>query len=1156
MKYQLLGYSFLFVFVILATIPFPNAFSAVTNTGNFKYVGDKEPNPFDFEFNNDGTKLFVIGNVYDKVHQYSLSTAYDITTATFQKSSASLGNQDINPLALTFNNNGTKMFVAGNSNDKIFEYTLSTAFDVGSIAYTNNFVASISGTPQAITFNGDGTKLFIGDTLTVYRYNLAVPYSLASSTGYSSIAFSPADEEILFNNDGTKLYIMRGGANPIQQYTLTTPYVFSTSSTLNGDFWFTSISNNPSSFDFSSDGSKFFISEMTNDRIYQFSVSPSFDLIDSVAPTVSSATTTNSTAITLTMSETVEKNSPTAANFVISGASSSPTVSSISASGTSVTLILSAAVTSTNTLTVSYTRTSGDIRDVFGRNILANFANQAVTNTLSSPTPNAPQTPSIVGAPSENTIKFTWQKPLPNGGANTIVGYKIWRASATPTNPPSFTSFTPQLINTTNGNGATLYYTNSSIDAGKFFQFKIAAFNVTGAPTSSLGQNATINVGTIFGCGVTNFSSGLQNFQSGQTFCSGAQFTNKQQFSGDSTFTFTASSLKFGNGTSFGVARTFGSSANFTGAQTFVGYNTFGSGTKFGAGQTFSSKQNLPDLANFTGPTTFATGQFFGAGTQFANKQVFSGDSTFSFTNSSLKFGNGTSFGAARTFGQFANFTGAQTFVGSNQFGLASEFGAGQTFSASVPQNFSKNVQFGKNTNFGAKQTFYSGTKFDTGSTFIANQPMPANVVLPSGLLLTAITCPDTSCTATESQILSPGELLAPGTDPDPIDSQISSNDKSISIPGLGFNMTFDTVSTAGTVSVDLMNPSSVTAASSDASGKLTMTASNGNTLNSIGSIMDVSVNATSGATTSGSMTVTLPYDEANLGGASESSLKMLHYTGGAWITEDSCTKDTVNNKITCTVTSLSPFGIGTSTSTASSSKSGGGGGRGGDRTAPSFISSSTSKQNPITINGKPVTVEQYKTSTIIQTNIIKTQTPFNIKISLTENGGYDNILRMGLYVIDPNQKDLNNAYLQINWENNKPLQIIDENKITSDVKLTLMHPDALTSTFDYTMTFAKPIPKSNVVLYGWDANRNAIQFTFEGALEVMDGSDTQTAINNVQKIKPNVAKPTLSPTADEKKSKDSKPISVAKDKKDLKNDIKDKKKAVKKDSKKDTKKK
>lgn len=718
--------------------------------------------------------------------------------------------------------------------------------------------------------------------------------------------------------------------------------------------------------------------------------------------------------------------------------------------------------------------------------------------------PNAPQNLVINGNPTNTTIKLTWDKPLPNGGANIITGYKIWRAPGISGNPPTFGTFTPQLINTTDGNGAKLYYTNSSLSAGQFFQFKVAAFNVTGAPTSSLGTNATIIIGTPFNSNFTNFSSGIQNFFSGQTFSSNSTFAGCtglgqcQTFDGSSTFDFTAALMKFGNGTYFGAPRIFGTSVNFTGAQNFVGYNTFGTGAKFGTGQTFSLKQNFPPLANFTGPTTFATGQFFGAGTQFAKNQVFGGGNTFTFTNSSLLFGSGTNFGAARNFGLFVNFTGAQTFVGTNTFGLATEFGAGQTFSASVPQNFSKNVQFGKNTNFGAKQTFYPGTKFDTGSTFIANQPMPANVVLPSGLLLSAITCPDASCTANASQVLSPGELLTPGTNPDPVDSRISSTDKSITIPGLGFNMTFGTVSTAGTVSVDLMNPSSVTAASSDSSGKLTMTASNGNTLNSIGSIMDVSVNATSGAATSGSMTITLPYDEANLGGASESSLQMLHYTGGVWITENSCTIDTVNNKITCTVTSLSPFGIGTSTAS-----SGGGSTSSGDYAAPSFTSGFSSQQNPITINGKPVTVEPFKTSAIIQTNIIETQTPFNTKISLNENGGYDNILHMSLYVIDPNQKDLNNAYLQINWEKNKPLEIIDKNKIASDVKLTSTHSDAFTSTFDYTITFAKPIPKSNVVLYGWDMNRNAIQFTFEGALEVMTGSDKQATINDVQKIEP-----------------------------------------------------
>jgi len=57
----------------------------------------------------------------------------------------------------------------------------------------------------------------------------------------------------------------------------------------------------------------------------------------------------------------------------------------------------------------------------------------------------------------------------------------------------------------------------------------------------------------------------------------------------------------------------------------------------------------------------------------------------------------------------------------------------------------------------------------------------------------------------------------------------------------------------------------------------------------------------------------------------------MIHYTGGEWKTESSCTVDTANNKISCTVTSLSPFGVGGSSSSSgvggSSSSSGVGGG-------------------------------------------------------------------------------------------------------------------------------------------------------------------------------------------------------------------------------------
>jgi len=91
-------------------------------------------------------------------------------------------------------------------------------------------------------------------------------------------------------------------------------------------------------------------------------------------------------------------------------------------------------------------------------------------------------------------------------------------------------------------------------------------------------------------------------------------------------------------------------------------------------------------------------------------------------------------------------------------------------------------------------------------------------------------------------------------------------------------------------------------------------------------------------------MTVTLPYDETTLGSVTEGEIVLLHYTGGEWVTVENITIDQENNKVSGTVTSLSPFTVGKQTgtvSTGSSSEptiettsgeggSGGGGGGGG----------------------------------------------------------------------------------------------------------------------------------------------------------------------------------------------------------------------------------
>ena len=91
-------------------------------------ISSQELGARDVAFGDNGLKMFVVGVRGDDVNEYTLSTAFDVSTASFVDS-FDISSQDDSPTGLTIND-GTKMFVAGNSGNDINEYTLSTGFDV------------------------------------------------------------------------------------------------------------------------------------------------------------------------------------------------------------------------------------------------------------------------------------------------------------------------------------------------------------------------------------------------------------------------------------------------------------------------------------------------------------------------------------------------------------------------------------------------------------------------------------------------------------------------------------------------------------------------------------------------------------------------------------------------------------------------------------------------------------------------------------------------------------------------------------------------------------------------------------------------------------------------------------------------------------------
>ena len=147
-------------------------------------------------FNNDGTKLFVMGRNSDAVKEFHLSTAFDLTTISYD-SSFSVGSNETNPYNFSFSADGTRMQVSGSTGDGVDQYLLSTGFDVSTASFVRfdattalvdaSSVASYAG---FMLWNADGTKMFYGPansaTNCVYTLPPASPYLLRSNTTVDS----------------------------------------------------------------------------------------------------------------------------------------------------------------------------------------------------------------------------------------------------------------------------------------------------------------------------------------------------------------------------------------------------------------------------------------------------------------------------------------------------------------------------------------------------------------------------------------------------------------------------------------------------------------------------------------------------------------------------------------------------------------------------------------------------------------------------------------------------------------------------------------------------------------------------------------------------------------------------------------------------------
>ena len=205
-----------------------NPSTATYDSVSFSVVSQTENTNAIF-FKPDGTKMYVSGeNPNPGVFQYSLSSAWDLSTASYDSVSFSTSSQEAAPFGLFFKPDGTKMYIAGSTSDSVFQYSLSTPWDLSTATYDSiSFSAATQDTAvTGVTFTSDGTKMFISGSTndSIFQYSLSTPWNVSTAT-YDSLSFSTASQDAtlrqLFLKESSYIFYLIGTANDsVFQYNL------------------------------------------------------------------------------------------------------------------------------------------------------------------------------------------------------------------------------------------------------------------------------------------------------------------------------------------------------------------------------------------------------------------------------------------------------------------------------------------------------------------------------------------------------------------------------------------------------------------------------------------------------------------------------------------------------------------------------------------------------------------------------------------------------------------------------------------------------------------------------------------------------------------------------------------------------------------------
>ena len=220
------------------------------------FVGTQDTAPEALFFKPDGTKMYILGRSGDDIDEYALSTPWDVTSATYTDQLSGLNSSpssEANPYGMFISPDGLELYIVGDDQDQVIQWTMSVAWDISTATYTREQGLTDSGgvysNPNGIHFKPDGTMFWvIGATEdTIQEYTLSTAWNVSTLSLGDSFSLQnffthnklqPTDEhntadigsteDLFFSKDGYKVWVVDNGFDTILQLNLSTAWDITT----------------------------------------------------------------------------------------------------------------------------------------------------------------------------------------------------------------------------------------------------------------------------------------------------------------------------------------------------------------------------------------------------------------------------------------------------------------------------------------------------------------------------------------------------------------------------------------------------------------------------------------------------------------------------------------------------------------------------------------------------------------------------------------------------------------------------------------------------------------------------------------------------------------------------------------------------------------